>query len=214
MKNIDVCVILCGGASKRLKNKGAESKIFLPFGDKSLIAYQFEKMQEIFPKVFISCKENQRESIKQSLLDCGLDSADFKKEKCDFEKIFITEKEEVFAPIFGILSALQAVECQKIFMISCDCPLVKPKTIDILCKNSKDYEITCAKDSANIHYLVGVWSKAMEQILREAIENGDLKLENLQKRASIKSIFFDRAEFLNINTKSDYKSALKTLVSG
>lgn len=207
MKNIDVCVILCGGTSKRLKNKDAESKIFLPFGNKSLVAYQFEKMQEIFPKVFISCKENQRESIKQSLLD----SADYKKEKCNFSEIFIAEKEEAFAPIFGILSALQETKSEKIFVLSCDCPLVKPKTIDILCKNSKDYEITCAKDSTNIHYLVGVWSASLLPILRESIENNNFKLQNLGSLASIKSIFFDRAEFLNINTKSDYKDALKIL---
>lgn len=207
MKNIDVCVILCGGTSKRLKNKDAESKIFLPFGNKSLVAYQFEKMQEIFPKVFISCKENQRESIKQSLLD----SADYKKEKCNFGEIFIAEKEEAFAPIFGILSALQEIKNEKIFVLSCDCPLVKPKTIDILCKNSKDYEITCAKDSTNIHYLVGVWSASLLPILRESIENNNFKLQNLGSLASIKSIFFDRAEFLNINTKSDYKDALKIL---
>lgn len=207
MKNIDVCVILCGGTSKRLKNKDAESKIFLPFGNKSLVAYQFEKMQEIFPKVFISCKENQRESIKQSLLD----SADCKKEKCNFSEIFIAEKEEAFAPIFGILSALQETKSEKIFVLSCDCPLVKPKTIDILCKNSKDYEITCAKDSTNIHYLVGVWSASLLPILRESIENNNFKLQNLSSLASIKSIFFDRAEFLNINTKSDYKDALKIL---
>lgn len=207
MKNIDSCVILCGGASKRIKTKNAESKIFLPFGNKSLIAYQFEKMQEIFPKVFISCKENHRDLIKQSLLD----SADFKKEKCDFSEIFITEKEDVFAPIFGILSALQEIKSEKIFVLSCDCPLVKPKTIDILCKNSKDYEITCAKDSTNIHYLVGVWSASLLPILRESIENNNFKLQNLGSLASIKSIFFDAGEFLNINTKSDYKDALKIL---
>lgn len=207
MKNIDVCVILCGGASKRLKNKNAESKIFLPFGEKSLIAYQFEKMQEIFPKVFISCKENQRERIKQSLLD----SADFNAEKRDFSEIFITENEEIFAPIVGILSALKTLDSQKVFILSCDCPLVKPKTIDILCKNALDYDVIFAKDSANFHHLVGVWSKTMEPILREAIENNDLKLEHLHKRTSIKSIYFDADEFLNINTKSDYKNALKTL---
>ena len=238
MKNIDECVILCGGESKRLKNKGAESKIFLPFGDKSLIAYQFKKMQEIFPKVFISCKESQREDIKQSLLDsaesadsanadsankdstsadsasadsANADSADFKQKQPNFDEIFIVEKEAIFAPSVGILAALEHSKGDKIFVLSCDCPLVKPKTIDILCKNAVDYDVICAKDSAHLHYLVGVWSVAMKPILRDAIDGGDFKLENLQKCASIKSIYFDAGEFLNINTRSEYKNALKLL---
>ncbi|MGX3010275.1 NTP transferase domain-containing protein [Helicobacter sp. 23-1044] len=334
-QNIDTCVILCGGASKRIKTKNAESKIFLPFGGASLVAYQFKKMQEIFPKVFISCKENQRENIKKSLVDFAInlagdsaeneknaDSANFdfthpltpsaregeQKAKTsaregesnlslidsadsqNLNDIFILENGDIFAPIFGIYNALNHLfdaestaesstkfaestakisdsanfdfthplrhpsaregeqraktsamegeqkanpadsakiaesptnpadsadsqnliaESKKAFFISCDSPLIRAKTIDILCKNSKDYEITCARDSLNVHYLVGVWSASLAQILRQMIEKGDFKLQNIPTH--IKSIFFDRAEFLNINTASDYKVALKAL---
>lgn len=203
MKTIDSCVILCGGESKRLKDKSGKSKIFLPFGDKSLIAHSFQKMQEIFPKVFIACKESQKDSIQKNLLsslgDCN---------GGDFSDNFILESDEVFAPIFGIYNALKAINESKIFFISCDCPLVKPKTIDILCKNASDYDVIFAKDSTHLHHLVGVWSSSMIPILQQSIQNGDFKLLSLHKNASVKSIYFDEAEFLNINTKSDYKTAL------
>ncbi|MGX2982729.1 NTP transferase domain-containing protein [Helicobacter sp. 23-1045] len=321
LKNIDTCVILCGGASKRIKTKNAESKIFLPFGGANLVAFQFKKMKEIFPKVFISCKENQRENIKKSLADLAgdsaknVDSANFISKNAidsanlkitesstkiaestanladsansqNLNDIFIVENGDIFAPIFGIYNALNHLfgaestaesstkfaestakildsanldfthplapsaregeqraktsaregeqnanpvdsakfaesatkstisqnliaESKKAFFISCDSPLIRAKTIDILCKNSKDYEITCARDSLNVHYLVGVWSASLAQILRQMIEKGDFKLQNIPTH--IKSIFFDRAEFLNINTASDYKVALKAL---
>ena len=67
--SVDSCVILCGGASSRLKGASGESKIFLPFGGKSLVAHNFSKMSEIFGRVFIACKENQVDLIEKSL-DC------------------------------------------------------------------------------------------------------------------------------------------------
>lgn len=211
MKKIDTCVILCGGESKRLKNKNGESKIFLPFGDKSLIAYNFQKMQEIFPKVFISCKESQKDSIQKSLQD----SPDFKEKEWHFDDVFILENDEDFAPIFGICNALKEIssknKSEKIFFISCDSPLVKPKTIDILCKNANDYDVIFAKDSKHLHHLIGVWSVAMIASLQKAIESGEFKLLDLHKIASTKSIYFEESEFLNINTKNDYKNALKSL---
>lgn len=209
MKIIDTCVILCGGESKRLKNKNGESKIFLPFGEKSLVAYNFEKMKEIFPKVFISCKESQKDSIKKSLQNSQ------NSKKYDSSDIFIIESDEAFAPIFGIYNALKKLfddfKSEKIFFISCDCPLIKPKTIDILCKNASDYDVIFAKDSKHLHHLVGVWSASMLKNLQKALQNNDFKLLDLHKVASTKSIYFEETEFLNINTKSDYKNALALL---
>ena len=68
---IDSCVILCGGKSSRLNGANGISKIFLPFGDKSLIAHNFAKMQGIFKRVFIACKDNQRDLIEKSLQNLG-----------------------------------------------------------------------------------------------------------------------------------------------
>ena len=63
------CVILCGGKSSRLRGANGESKILLPFGDKSLIAHIFLKMRGIFKRIFIACKDNQRDLIEKSLVD-------------------------------------------------------------------------------------------------------------------------------------------------
>ena len=48
---VDSCVILCGGKSSRLRGANGESKVLLPFGDTTLIAHNFAKMQGIFKRV-------------------------------------------------------------------------------------------------------------------------------------------------------------------
>ncbi len=82
--SVDSCVILCGGASSRLKGASGESKIFLPFGGKSLVAHNFSKMSEIFERVFIACKENQVDLIGESL-DCheSTQCAEYRNDKVD-----------------------------------------------------------------------------------------------------------------------------------
>ncbi len=238
---IDSCVILCGGKSSRLKDANGISKIFLPFGDKSLIAHNFAKMQGIFKRVFIACKDNQRDLIGRNILTCHFKRSEESKNKsanlvdssvaslpqndkntrllksrCDSHKnqsdIFIIESTPIFAPIVGIISAFTQLKDDKIFFISCDCPFVAPNTIESLCKNSTNYDIVFAKDSCKIHPLIAVWSKNTLPLLQDSLKNGDFRLQNIIEKVRAKPInFSDSHEFLNINTMSDYKSAIQIL---
>ena len=126
--------------------------------------------------------------------------------------IFIIESAPIFAPIVGIISAFTQLKDDKIFFISCDCPFVVPNTIESLCKNSTNYDIVFAKDSRKIHPLIAVWSKNTLPLLQDSFKNGDFRLQNIIDKVRTKSLHFsDSNEFLNINTMSDYKSALATL---
>lgn len=231
---IDSCVILCGGKSSRLNGANGISKIFLPFGDKSLIAHNFAKMQGIFKRVFIACKDNQRDLIKKSLQNLGKSAQFFtnpltpsaregesaelshtmegESHTTNPRDIFIIESTPIFAPIVGIISAFTQLKDDKIFFISCDCPFVAPNTIESLCKNSTNYDIVFAKDSCKIHPLIAVWSKNTLPLLQDSLKNGDFRLQNIIEKVRAKPInFSDSHEFLNINTMSDYKSAIQIL---
>lgn len=232
---IDSCVILCGGKSSRLNGANGISKIFLPFGDKSLIAHNFAKMQGIFKRVFIACKDNQRDLIEKSLQNLGKSAQFFTNplhqpsaregESAELSHtmegeshtpnprdIFIIESTPIFAPIVGIISAFTQLKDDKIFFISCDCPFVAPNTIESLCKNSTNYDIVFAKDSRKIHPLIAVWSKNILPLLQDSLKNGDFRLQNIIEKVRAKPInFSDSHEFLNINTMSDYKSAIQIL---
>lgn len=67
--SVNTCVILCGGKSSRLRGANGEIKAILPFGNKSLIAYNVTKMRSIFKCVFIACKAEHRDLIDFSLRD-------------------------------------------------------------------------------------------------------------------------------------------------
>lgn len=215
-------MILCGGKSSRLNGANGISKIFLPFGDTTLIAHNFAKMQGIFKRVFVACKDNQRDLIKKSLQNLGKSAQFFTnpltpsarelESSTDTYDIFIIESTPIFAPIVGIISAFTQLKDDKIFFISCDCPFVAPNTIESLCKNSTNYDIVFAKDSHKIHPLIAVWSKNTLPLLQDSLKNGDFRLQNIIEKVRAKPInFSDSHEFLNINTMSDYKSAIQIL---
>lgn len=204
---IDTCVILCGGKSSRMKT----NKALLPFGEYSLISYQYIKLSKIFKKVFISIKDFQKDSILNVLME-DLSKYNLNNPKIDLDSIdFIIEHDETFAPIVGILNSFNVTNIKKLFFISCDCPLLKSKTFNILSNNIGDYDVIYAKDSLKSHPLVAVWSANTKEKLKEAIEANNFKIMELLEHLYTKSIYFDRLEFLNLNTKSDYKQALKLL---
>lgn len=238
--SVDSCVILCGGASSRLKGASGESKIFLPFGGKSLVAHNFSKMSEIFGRVFIACKENQVDLIGENILACHSERSEESKNKsanlvdysvaslpqnnentrllqsrCDSHKnqsdIFIIESPEIFAPIIGIISALTQLQSQKVFFISCDCPFVSRFAIQSICESAPNYDIVFAKDSHKIHPLIAVWSANLLPILQDSLEKGDFRLQNIIDKAHSKALEFDKSEFFNINTKENYATALESL---
>lgn len=196
---IDSCVILCGGKSSRFRGENGASKIFLPFGDKSLVARNFYKMSEIFKRVFIACKANQVDLIKQHLCHNTLGD------------IFIIESLDIFAPIIGIISALEQLNSPKVFFISCDCPFVTRFTIECICESAPKYDIVFAKDSSKIHPLIAVWSANVLPILRDSLSIGDFRLQNIIAKTNAKALTFDKNEFFNINTQENYATALTML---
>ncbi len=203
---VDSCVILCGGQSSRLRGANGESKIFLPFGGKSLVAHNFNKMRNLFKRVFIACKDNQVDLIRKSLGDfMGLD---LPRNPND---IFIIESPDIFAPIVGIISAFTQLQAKNIFFISCDCPFVSLHTIESLCESAPKYDIVFAKDSLKIHPLIAVWSAKTLPLLQDCFKKGDFRLQNIIDKAHSKALLFDKSEFFNINTKENYFTALEIL---
>lgn len=196
---IDSCVILCGGKSSRMKS----NKALLQFGEHSLLAFQYLKLATIFKKVYIACKASQKEELDSAL------KAEI--ENFNSDVFLLEDNEEIFAPINGILNIFNKLDDSKVFIISCDMPLIKQKTIKILLSNARDYDVVYAKDSEGIHPLVGVWSVTMKNELESAMLNNEFRLSSLLLPYQTKGIYFDKMEFVNLNTKSDYKYALKLL---
>lgn len=165
-------------------------KSLLPFkGYDTLIQYQFEKLSKLFSKVYISAK----------------------KKNSSFEAEYIYDKTEtISSPMLALQSILKQIDKQKVFIIPVDVPFIHTQTIKDLINKSKNYTATIAKDDISSHYLCGVYNKNILSLVEKLIENDIHKVRYLIKNSdsSLELEFFDKKQFLNLNTISDYNRAV------
>jgi molybdopterin-guanine dinucleotide biosynthesis protein A len=181
------CVILCGGKSSRM----GEDKALLPFkNSNSLLEYQYNRLKNVFSNVYISSKTN----------------------KIDFtSNIILDNNQEISSPMIALESIFESLEEKKVFIITVDTPFVSKQTIENIINNSQNHEITIAKTNGdNTHNLCGVFARNLQKKINQYIQKDIHKIGLLLKESNTKIIDCDNEdEFLNINTKEDYKKSLK-----
>ena len=184
IKNIP-CVILAGGKSSRM----GEDKSLLSFGGfNTLCEYQYDKFSKIFSQVFISTKQN----------------------KFNFNANLILDNDtEVSSPMIALKSILEYIDSDKVFIITVDTPLIKIETIQALITHQKEYEIIVAQDNEKVHNLCGIFSKQLLNKINVNIKNNMHKINFLLKNSDTKKIYFeDGDQFINLNTRDEYREAL------
>jgi molybdopterin-guanine dinucleotide biosynthesis protein A len=181
------CVILAGGKSSRMK----EDKCFLSFANTTLIEYQYNKLKQIFKYVYISSKKNKF------------------KFPCDV----ILEQNKLYSPIIALDSILDNFTHQKIFIIPVDTPNISKKTIEKLLTTSRNHSICVIKTHDNkVHNLCGVFSHSIQKNIKNMINDNNHKVSILLETSDTKLCYIkNNNEFLNINTKEDYKHFINSL---
>ncbi len=178
------CVILAGGKSSRM----GEDKALLPF-DKfdTLVEYQYSKLSKIFKNVYISSKSN----------------------KFNFEaKLILDNENTISSPMIALKAILEKFD-KKVFIISVDIPFVENETIKTLIKESDCFDITIASDLNHTHNLCGIYDTNLLTLISKYIKKDIHKINFLVKNSNSKTILFDKqSQFLNINTKEEYNTAL------
>jgi len=180
------CVILCGGKSSRM----GEDKALLPFSKhNSLVQYQYLRLKPHFKSVHLSSKTN----------------------KFDFPCDIIYDKEEVSSPMVALKTILNALEDDKVFIMTVDTPFVSLETMDKLYASSKNFDITVAQ-TLRTHNLCGVFSKSILSKVVEMVDDDFHKIGALLKRVNTSYVKFDdENEFLNLNTQEEYKLAMELI---
>jgi len=98
-------VIFAGGKSSRM----GKDKSLLPFAHYSTLSeFQQERLKPWFKKVYISAKEN----------------------KFDFTCEYIEDKTSVSSPLIGLLSILESIEEDEVFVLSVDAPFVDKNVME------------------------------------------------------------------------------------
>jgi len=177
-------VIFAGGKSSRM----GRDKALLPFGGyDTLTQYQYQKLKEIFEKVYISTKTD----------------------KFDFEAPLILDTYTINSPLGAIVSVLNYTQ-KPTFILSVDVPFV---TEDIIKKliNSNDINkvATIAKSPQGLEPLCGVYNPSFIDVAIKSIKHNNHKINYILKTEDINIVkFIDSKPFLNLNYPTDYENAL------
>ena len=131
-------VILCGGDSSRM----GTNKALLPFEDKTMVEYIYDKFSPFFDKVYLSV--NQR----GDLAHLGLNAHE------------IPDISRNAGPYGAILSCLTMISGDRAFFVSVDTPFMDPRVAVYLYDQSYNYDITTFKfPNEYIDTICGVYNK-------------------------------------------------------
>jgi molybdopterin-guanine dinucleotide biosynthesis protein A len=130
-------VVLAGGKSTRM----GVNKAFLSFGNTTVIESIVAMMRRSFPEVLLSTNTPEEyRHLGLSIIPDHLDHA---------------------GPLAGIHAGLSAATTEKIFVISCDMPLMTSDIIDFIVRYPTTKPITVARADGFVQQLCGVYSKSV-----------------------------------------------------
>lgn len=187
-------VILAGGKSSRM----GTNKSFLKLGNQTIIERISDLMKSIFSEVIlITNTPNEYSFLKLTT----------------FEDIYKWK-----GPLAGIHSALVHSATDKIFVLSCDVPLMSREMIEHIVNYKSEKPIVFCEAAGYHQPLVGVYSKViMEEIEKfiASFEIHDKSFHHFLKSAKAEIIhpeklsFYRDEFFFNVNRPEDFEQLKK-----
>ncbi|MFH1653081.1 MAG: molybdenum cofactor guanylyltransferase [Pseudomonadota bacterium] len=178
--------ILAGGKSSRF----GSNKALVKLNEETLLEIILGKLRQIFPKVTIVVK----------------DSAQVTTLKIDH----IVDNHQYPGALAGIATALSTAKAQKIFIVSCDQPLIDHKVIDKILQNAGDEELLLPVVDGFKQPLQALYDKKaylkLPGDLNAALPDFTCKLITRQMlRGEFCGIPNFEKSFVNVNTQSDFE---------
>ncbi|MGQ9798573.1 MAG: molybdenum cofactor guanylyltransferase [Ignavibacterium sp.] len=190
-------VILSGGKSSRM----GVNKSFLKLGNQTIIERIVDLMKSIFSEVIIIT--NTPDEYK--FLNLPL-----------YEDIYKWK-----GPLAGIHSALVHSKTDKVFVISCDVPLMSREMIEYIINYKSDKPIVFCEAAGYHQPLVGIYSKSILNAVEKFISNEELNNKSFHKfltniDAEIihpeKLDFYKDELFFNVNRPEDFEQIKKLFI--
>ena len=188
IKSGSSAVILCGGKSTRM----GQDKAGLLIGKKTFLQ-QIEENLKDADEILLSVKDRR-----------------------DYPEIgarHIEDREADKGPLMGLCSALEECSYDKVWVMSCDMPLVNWDTAQELEHYLTDgIDAVIPVDRTGKKYVLCAWyRKSTLEILKEQLESGDLKVKHLLGRlrvcyVAVEGLTDGSHKFQNINTREEYQA--------
>lgn len=183
-------VILAGGKSSRM----GVNKSFLKLGNQTIIERIVDLMKLTFTEVIIIT--NTPDEYK--FLNLPL-----------YEDIYKWK-----GPLAGIHSALTHSQTEKIFVLSCDVPLMSKEMIKHIIEYKTDKSIVFCEAAGYHQPLVGIYSKKILSAIEKFISDNELSDKSFHQFLKIvdaeiihpeKLSFYKDEIFFNVNRPDDYE---------
>ena len=188
------CVILCGGASKRM----GQDKALLPFDGQVLVKFMFEKYKHIFQNVYLSAKNTYFN------LPTILDSTIYLKK---------SNKSPTHCPLIGLQSIFENLKDEWIFVASIDSPFLSTNSIyKLFDLRQPDSQILHFQTPSHTHFLNAFFHISLLDLITHNLKHHLYALSHLYANAKTITLKLDdEKELINLNTKQDYQNALESI---
>ncbi len=178
--------VLAGGASRRM----GRPKAALPYGATSLLAFQTQRLAEIFEDVMIVVKE----------------PPDFPAGPARIVRDAVAER----AAIHGLVRALEEA-ADRVFVLAVDLPALPAALIRAIAERSlaSDAAAVVPRAEERLQPLAAVWRRAALPIARGRIDAGELSLNGLATEAGAE--IFEEPAWREIDPSGNAFENLNTL---
>ena len=184
--------ILAGGKSSRM----GEDKALLELNGKSFIQQITETLQSVFHKVIIISDRGE----KYQFLDLAI-----------YQDIF-----KECGPLGGIHSALRNAETKKVFIVSCDLPLMTSDAIGHLVARAHEGIIVVPSLQKRVQPLFGIYGQTCLPDLEEFLKRGQKRVRRFVEEMGAVVLPMDSALpvqqseiFINVNTAKNYRKLIE-----
>jgi len=182
-------VIFAGGKSSRM----GTDKALLPFGEyRTLSEFQHHRLTLLFEEVYLSAKTD----------------------KFDFNCQVIRDKGEESSPLVALISILETLDVEEIFILSVDTPLVDKNVIETLLQKGKEYlraDAIIAQGPRGLQPLCGIYRRSILPLAKKHLAAQNHRLTSLLEASKLNLVPFKEHEpFTNLNTQEEYQALLSS----
>lgn len=188
-------IILSGGKSSRM---GEEDKPLLPFGEgETIIRFIIKKLQGLFWEIILVTRSPQKYD------DCGAR---------------VVKDIYQAGPLGGLHAGLYYSRSPFAFVMACDMPFINLQLVEYMIERKKrETDILIPEINRKLEPLHALYHRDCLPIIEKAIEEKSFKIISFFPYVDVeylpctimKEIDRDLHSFFNINTREDYREALK-----
>lgn len=179
--------IIAGGKSGRFGN---DKSVFVHEG-RPLISHVLDVIKSVFDEVVIIANDSEKFSF------LGLD--------------VIPDIIPGLGPIGGIYTALEKINCPRVFILPCDMPFLNTEFIRYMSRIPDLYDVIVPKSGGHFQPLHAIYSKKCLPNIKKKIDEKIFKTNSIYSELNIRTVGEDEISFYadpflifkNINFRSD-----------